>query len=111
MKILKFNLPKLFTHIGNSMPQWPHAVILTTGLNAATKLNLFPLDSLALLEGRIFEVEVLDTGGSASFTYREGLFRPLFSAPRIVDLSFRANLSSFLQLLIRIVDPDFQTIN
>jgi predicted lipid carrier protein YhbT len=59
-----------------------------------------------LLEGRSFFVEVLDTGGRACFTYRAGLFRPLFSAPQTPDLSFRANLSAFMQLLARQEDPD-----
>ena len=104
--IPKFKLPALVARIGVHLPQWPHAMTLTAGLNAAAKMKLLPLDSLALLEGRSFLVEVLDTGGQAYFTYRDGLFRPLFSAPQTPDLSFRANLSSFMQLLARQEDPD-----
>ena len=69
-------------------------------------MKLLPQDSLDLLEGRTFLVEVLDTGGHANFTYRNGLFRPLFSAPQTPDLSFRANLSAFMQMLARQEDPD-----
>jgi predicted lipid carrier protein YhbT len=106
MNIPKFKLPALIARIGVHLPQWPHAVALIAGLNAAVKMKLLPLDSLALLEGRSFFVEVLDTGGRACFTYHNGLFRPLFSAPQTPDLSFRANLSAFMQLLARQEDPD-----
>ena len=104
--IPKFQLPALVARIGVHLPQWPHAMTLTAGLNAAARMKLLPLDSLALLEGRSFFVEVLDTGGRACFTYRVGMFRPLFSAPQTPDLSFRANLSAFMQLLARQEDPD-----
>lgn len=104
--IPKFRLPAFVARLGGKLPQWPHAVALTAGLNAVAKMKLLPQDSLELLEGRSFFVEVLDTGGQAHFTYRAGLFRPLFSAPRTADLSFRANLSAFLQLLTRQEDPD-----
>ncbi len=106
MSIPKFKLPGLVARVGSRLPQWPHALTLIAGLNAAAKMKLLPLDSLELLEGRSFLVEVLDTGGRAYFTYRSGLFRPLFSAPPAPDLSFRANLSAFMQMLARQEDPD-----
>lgn len=104
--IPRFQLPAFVSAIGIRLPQWPHAVALTAGLNAVAKMKLLPADSLELLEGRTFFVEVLDTGGKACFTYRAGFFRPLFNAPVEPDLSFRANLSAFLQLLARQEDPD-----
>lgn len=104
--IPRFQLPAFVSAIGVRLPQWPHAVALTAGLNAVARMKLLPEDSLELLEGRTFFVEVLDTGGKACFTYRAGFFRPLFSAPDTPDLSFRANLSAFLQLLARQEDPD-----
>ncbi len=106
MSIPKFKLPALVARIGSHLPQWPHAMTLITGLNAAVMMKLLAPDSLALLEGRSFLVEVLDTGGRAYFSYRAGQFRPLFSAPETPDLSLRANLSAFLQLLARQEDPD-----
>ena len=106
MNIPKFKLPGLVARIGGRLPQWPHSLPLIAGLNATVKMKLLPLDSLALLEGRTLLVEVLDTGGQANFTYRNGLFRPLFSAPQTPDLSFRANLSAFMQMLARQEDPD-----
>jgi predicted lipid carrier protein YhbT len=81
-------------------------VALTTSLNTAAKMQLLPADSLALLENRTFLVEVLDTGSHAWFAYRKGRFRSLFGTPAAPDLSFRANLSAFLQLLARQEDPD-----
>lgn len=104
--IPRFRLPGLLASVGARLPQWPHSLALVTALNAAAKMGLLPKDSLALLEGRTFVVEVIDAGGRASFTYRGDLFRPLLSAPQSPDLSFSANLSAFLQLLARQEDPD-----
>jgi O2-independent ubiquinone biosynthesis accessory factor UbiT len=109
--IPRFKLPGFVATIGRKMPQWPHALALTTALNAAIKMKLLPQESLELLEGRRFLVDVLDTGGHACFSYRGGLFRPLlmridaadFAA---FDLVFSANLSAFLQLVTRQEDPD-----
>ncbi len=106
LNIPKFKLPGVVARIGQRLPQWPHALTLVAGLNAAAKMKLLPQDSLELLEGKSFLVEVLDTGGRACFTYRNGLFRPLFSSPSSPDLSFRANLSAFMQMIARQEDPD-----
>ena len=106
LAIPRFTLPAFVSAVGNRLPQWPHALVLTTGLNAALKMKLLPEDSLALLEGRTFLVDVQDTGGRASFTYRDGLFRPLFTLPETPDLTFAAKLSAFLQLALRQEDPD-----
>ena len=104
--IPRFRLPGFVSAIGAKLPQWPHAVALTAGLNAVAKMKLLPEDSLELLENRTFFVQVIDTGGQACFTYRNGLFRPMFYAPEECDLTFRANLSAYLQLLARQEDPD-----
>ena len=106
LTIPSFTLPSFIARVGNKLPQWPHAVALTAGLNAVVKMKLLPDDSLALLEGKNFLIDVLDTGGRAAFTFRNGLFRPLFTAPETPDLAFRANLSAFLQLAARQEDPD-----
>ena len=104
--IPRFKLPAFVSAVGNKLPQWPHALVLVTGLNAVLKMKLLPQDSLDLLEGRSFLVDVLDTGGRACFTYQNGLFRPLFTHPATPVLAFRANLSAFLQLVARQEDPD-----
>ena len=106
LAIPRFTLPAFVSAVGNRLPQWPHALVLTAGLNAALKMKLLPEDSLALLEGRTFLVDVQDTGGRAAFTYRDGLFRPLFTLPQTPDLAFAAKLSAFLQLALRQEDPD-----
>ena len=106
LTIPSFTLPSFIARVGNKLPQWPHAVALTAGLNAVVKMKLLPDDSLALLEGKNFLIDVLDTGGRAAFTFRNGLFRPLFTTPETPDLAFRANLSAFLQLAARQEDPD-----
>ena len=104
--IPRFQLPAFVAAIGSRLPQWPHALALIAGLNAAARLKLLPEDSLEMLEGRTFLVEVLDTGGSASFSYQGGFFRPHRQSAIAPDLIFRANLSAFLQLLARQEDPD-----
>ena len=63
LTIPKFKLPGFVSVVGNKLPQWPHALVLTTGLNAVLKMKLLPEDSLELLEGRSFLVDVLDSGG------------------------------------------------
>ena len=105
--IPKFQLPGIIARIGRALPQWPHALTLVAGLNAAVKMKLLPEDTLQSIEGRSFRVTVLDTGGTANFSFRDGLFRPTFSAGETIpDLSFSANLSAYLQLLARQEDPD-----
>ncbi len=104
--IPKFRLPGFVAGIGHRLPQWPHALALVGGLNAALKMNLLPEDGLTALEGKLFRVRVVDTGGEASYTYRDGMFRPVFRPDREPDLAFAANLSAFLQLLARQEDPD-----
>lgn len=101
-----FRLPDFVSAIGRRLPQWPHSLVLVGGLNAALKMKLLPADDLLALEDKLFHVRVLDTGGEATYTYRDGLFRPVFSATREADLCFTANLSAYLQLLTRQEDPD-----
>jgi predicted lipid carrier protein YhbT len=102
----RFQLPAFVSAVGSKLPQWPHTLVLVSGLNVVLKMKLLPEDSLDLFEGRTFLIEVLDTGGQACFTFRDGRFRPLFTVPESPDLAFRANLSAFLQLAARQEDPD-----
>lgn len=105
--IPNFRLPAFVARIGRRLPQWPHAMVLTAGLNIAHRLlKLLPEEELEQLEGKLFRVCVNDTGGEASYTYRNGMFRAVFSPDREPDLAFAANLSAFLQLLARQEDPD-----
>lgn len=101
-----FRLPDFVSALGRRLPQWPHSLVLVGGLNAALKMKLLPEDDLLALEDKLFHVRVLDTGGEATYTYRDGLFRPVFSPTREADLCFSANLSAYLQLLTRQEDPD-----
>jgi predicted lipid carrier protein YhbT len=104
--IPKFRLPAFIAQLGQKLPQWPHALTLVAGLNVALKMKLLPESELALLEDKLFRVRVNDTGGEATYTYRNGLFRPVFRPEREPDLAFAANLSAYLQLLARQEDPD-----
>lgn len=102
----KFRLPEFIGSIGRKLPQWPHALVLVAGLNAALKMKLLPESELTALEDKLFRVRILDTGGEAHYTFRNNLFRPVFSPQREPDLAFAANLSAYLQLLARQEDPD-----
>ena len=104
--IPKFKLPDFVASLGQKLPQWPHALALVTALNAALKMKLLPESELAALEEKLFRVRVLDPGGEACYTFRNGLFRPIFRPEREPDLAFAANLSAYLQLLARQEDPD-----
>jgi len=104
--IPRFRLPAFIARLGHKLPQWPHTLALVGALNAALKLKLLPESELATLEDKLFRVRVLDTGGEACYTFRNGLFRPVFHAQREPDLAFAANLSAYLQLLARQEDPD-----
>lgn len=106
LTIPKFRLPGFIAQLGEKLPQWPHSLVLVAGLNAALKMKLLPESELALLEDKLFRVTVRDTGGVASYTYRNGLFRPVFRPEGEPDLAFSANLSAYLQLLARQEDPD-----
>ena len=101
-----FKLPALVAVLGARLPQWPHSLAFVAALNVGVRMKLFPEDSLQTLENCTFLVEVSDTGGRAQFSYRNGLFQPLFGNCESHDLVFRANLSAFMQLLSRQEDPD-----
>ena len=104
--IPRFRLPGFVASLGRKLPQWPHGLALVAALNAALKLKFLPTGEMTALEDKVFRVQVLDTGGTAHFTYSGGLFRPLFRTGREPDLAFAANLSAYLQLLARQEDPD-----
>lgn len=106
LTIPEFKLPSLLATLGAHLPQWPHSLAFVAALNTGIRLELFPADSLTKLENGTFMVEVLDSGGSAQFTYHNGFFQPVFGLIKTHDLIFRANLSAFLRLLIRQEDPD-----
>ncbi|MGE5769489.1 MAG: ubiquinone anaerobic biosynthesis accessory factor UbiT [Betaproteobacteria bacterium] len=106
LMIPKFRLPGFIAGIGRVLPQWPHSLGLIAGLNLARQMKLLPEEGLEELAGKVFRVRVKDTGGEASFTYRDGAFRPVFRVEGEPDLAFAANLSAYLQLLARQEDPD-----
>ena len=49
LTIPKFKLPSFVASIGNALPQWPHALVLITGMNAVLKMKLLPQALLAAL--------------------------------------------------------------
>lgn len=100
-----FALPAFLGQVGRRLPQWPHGLGLCMALNGALALRLFPEDALETLAGRIFEVQVEDTGAVARFTFRNGYFQPLWRAVP-ADLIFTGHLAAYLKLMARQEDPD-----
>ena len=49
--IPRFKLPAFVSAVGNKLPQWPHALVLVTGLNAVLK----PGATVVLLDNRYVE--------------------------------------------------------
>ncbi len=107
LQVPTFRLPAFVTRIGQSLPQWPHALGLVGGLNGLLLLKLLDAEALEPLTGRVFAVEVEDTAAVARFTFDGLRFVPLLAADGPApDLTFRATLSAYLQLLARQEDPD-----
>ena len=106
LQVPTFRLPAFVTRIGQRLPQWPHALGLVGGLNGLLRLKLLDAETLEPLTGRVFSVTVEDTGAQARFTFDGLRFVPLFTMDMAPDLSFRATLSAYLQLLARQEDPD-----
>ncbi len=106
LHIPKFALPFFVSTIGHKLPQWPHAVALAGAFNLALKAGLFPEDSLSMMDGRTLLIEVQDAGARMCVRYRSGLFHPVFALPEAADVTIRASLSAFLQLISRQEDPD-----
>ncbi|WP_303784510.1 SCP2 domain-containing protein [Azovibrio restrictus] len=100
-----FQLPGLLKALNRRLPQWPHAVSLCLGLNAAARLGVLPEEAQALCEGRAILVAVEDGGTEALFTCRNGLFQPLWQKTP-ADVCFRGELHAYLKLLTRQEDPD-----
>jgi predicted lipid carrier protein YhbT len=103
--IPEFCFPDIVARVGRALPQWPHSVALVTALNLAVKLKVLPAAVLTDLEGRVFKIIVEDAGSEAVFTWRGGMFRPVFAKAR-ADLCFSAYASAYLKLLAREEDPD-----
>lgn len=101
-----FRLPALLGRVGARLPQWPHAVVLSALLNAASRLGALPTDTLDELEGKHFRIRVTDLGSVADFRYAGGRFEPCREAGGAPDLSFSADASAFLQMITRQEDPD-----
>jgi O2-independent ubiquinone biosynthesis accessory factor UbiT len=104
--IPRFTLPALVARVTSALPAWPHGAGLALALNAAAKLRMLPREELQRLEGRRFLIVIEDAGVSAHFAFRDGAFRPLAQIAGESDLTIRADLYAFMQLLARQEDPD-----
>ena len=100
-----FTLPAPLAAIGRRLPQWPHALALSTALNLALGRGLLVLDEIESLEGRPVRIRVTDAGASADVVLRGGRFRPA-SRRGEAALTLSATVSAFLQMLTRQEDPD-----
>lgn len=104
MSIPQFTLPSLISSIGRRLPALPPTFALAQGLNMATRIGLLPRD-LDWLEQRCFCIAVSDLGLACQLLFENGRYRRVPAATE-PDVTIRASLSDYLQLLAREQDPD-----
>lgn len=98
-------LPAAVAGILSRLPPWPGSRLFCTGLNVLMRPHL-PADIAERLEGRALRIQVADAGLAFDYTWRQGAFYPLAARSQSPDLTLRADLWAFYQLLQRKEDPD-----
>jgi predicted lipid carrier protein YhbT len=87
------------------LPEWPPAMALSLGLNAALCAGLLQREALEPLLGKTVAIELRELGARVRLVYGERGFRPSPGA-RPVDVSIRAGVADYLALALRREDPD-----
>lgn len=91
--------------LADLLPEWPPAMAVSLGLNAALCAGLLERGTLEPLLGKTVAIELRELGARVRVTYGASGFRP---APRDrqVDVSIRAGVADYLALALRREDPD-----
>lgn len=100
-----FTMPAPVGRLLARLPRRPGSHLFVVGLNLALAPHL-PLDTGVMLEGRSLRIEVADAGLRFDYTWRSRAFRATEHGNVSPDLTIRANLWDFHQLLQRGEDPD-----
>lgn len=98
-------LPAVVAGVLSRLPPWPGSRLFCTGLNVLMRPHL-PADIAERLEGRALRIQVVDAGLAFDYTWRQGAFYPLSARVQRPDLTLKADLWAFYQLLQRQEDPD-----
>lgn len=101
----RFRIPAPLSRVLGMLPRRPGSQLFVTGLNLALAPHL-PIDTCAMLEGRSLRIAVADAGLCFDYTWRSSAFRAATHGSQTPDLTIRADLRDFYQLLQRGEDPD-----
>lgn len=103
--IERFRIPTPVGKVLGMLPKRPGSFLFTAGLNLTLAPHL-PIDTCAMLEGRSLRIEVADAGLRFDYTWRDNAFRAADHGDTKPDLTIRADLWDFHQLIQRGEDPD-----
>jgi predicted lipid carrier protein YhbT len=106
MKVIeRFRVPAPVGRLLGLLPKRPGSVLFTAGLNLTLAPHL-PIDTCAMLEGRLLRIEIADAGLRFDYTWRGNAFHAADHGDAKPDLTIRADLWDFHQLIQRGEDPD-----
>ncbi len=103
--IERFRVPEPVGRLLGMLPKRPGSHLFTAGLNLTLAPHL-PIDTCTMLEGRSLRIEVADAGLRFDYTWRGNAFRAAEHRADTPDLTIRADLRDYHQLLQRGEDPD-----
>ena len=98
-------IPEPIGRVLGMLPRGPGSQLFVTGLNLALAPHL-PIDICAMLEGRSLRIQVADAGICFDYTWHDSAFRAANHGASTPDLTIRADIWHFYQLLQRDEDPD-----
>lgn len=102
MRIPDLTLPAPLGRLLSKLPATPPSQLLAGSLNLLAKRGVLPVD-MALLEGKHFEIQLLDAGLTLSLAATAHGFT---AARGPVDLTLAAQCADFARMLLREEDPD-----
>ncbi|CAM5789450.1 ubiquinone anaerobic biosynthesis accessory factor UbiT [Castellaniella caeni] len=100
-----FRVPETVAQVLERLPRYPGSLLFVAGLNLMLARHLHP-DTLHLLEGRSLRIHVADARLRFDYTWRQGAFRAAQHGDAEPDLTIRADVHDFYQLIQRREDPD-----
>ncbi|NLC35541.1 MAG: sterol-binding protein [Alcaligenaceae bacterium] len=104
-EIERFRVPAPLGRLLGLLPKRPGSQLFVTGLNLTLAPHL-PIDTCSMLEGRSLRIEVADAGLRFDYTWRASAFRAASHGSQVPDLTIRADVWDFHQLIQRGEDPD-----
>ncbi|POZ61069.1 ubiquinone anaerobic biosynthesis accessory factor UbiT [Chromobacterium alticapitis] len=103
MRIPDLSVPASLAGLLSRLPATPPSLLLASSLNLLAKRGVLPAD-LSLLDGKRFEIRLLDAGLSLTIAASARGFSA--AAPGPSDLLLAASCADFARMLLREEDPD-----